>query len=180
LDDLKVGDKYEGTVKRVLPFGAFVDFGCENQGLVHISALTEGFVDDVNKVVTEGQEVDVWIKQVEGTRIALTMVENKLRPPQPRPDVTPFEPLVGSDPIPGKVVAVMRFGALVEIENDGATAQGLVHISEMGDGFVEDPYSIVSDGDEVEVRVIAVDTDAQKISLSMKPEGAEEEAESEE
>jgi len=182
IDDLQVGDKHAGTVLKVMPYGAFVGFGCEKEGMVHISQLMDGFVDDVHTVVSEGQEVDVWVKQVEGTRISLTMVESKLRPLQsePRPDVTPFEPLVGSDPIPGKVVAVLKFGALVEIENDGVTARGLVHVSEMGEGFVEDPNSIVSEGDEVEVRVIAVDTHAQKISMSMKPEGAEEEAEPEE
>merc|ERR1740138_259687 len=78
LDKLEVGQKYTGTVVNTAPFGAFVDIGAERQGLVHISCLKDGFVDNVDDVVESGQEVEVWVKSIQDGKVGLTMVESKI------------------------------------------------------------------------------------------------------
>lgn len=175
MDELNVGGKYTGTVKRTAPFGAFVDIGCEKDGLVHISCLKEGFVSNVDDEVREGDEVTVWVKNVGDGKIGLTMVESKLGDggggggaPRRRADLSKFEGLVGGEMITGTVKSVQKFGAFVEVEAGGEIAQGLVHVSQMSDDFVEDPWSIVSEGDEVQVTVQDVDIEGGKLGLSMK------------
>lgn len=177
MSDLNVGDKYEGTIKRVAQFGAFVDFGCERDGLVHISCLKDGFVGSASDEVQEGDAVTVWVKSVEDGKIGLTMVESKLSGgggggggggTRRRANLTPFEGLIGGRKIKGTVKSIQKFGAFVEVEVGGEVAQGLVHVSEMSEGFVEDPFSVVSQGDEVQVTVKDVDVGAGKLSLSMK------------
>merc|ERR1712187_344244 len=178
LDKLEVGQKYSGTIVNTAPFGAFVEFGAERQGLVHISALTEGFVENVDDVVQAGQEVEVWIKQVtEDGKIGLVMVESKLaggggggrsRAPV---DLSGFVDSVWGDRLPGKVFSITNFGCFVQVDppkGDAGPQQGLVHISEMSDGFVEDPWSITEVGAEVSVVVKDVDEIAGKMSLTMK------------
>lgn len=173
--ELNIGDKYEGTVVSVARFGAFIDFGCEAQGLVHISQLKDGFVEDVHSEVSEGQSVDVWVKSVDidGNKIGLTMVESKVSGGgggRPRADLSVFQPLVGGEKITGIVKGVRQFGAFVEVEVDGQVAQGLVHVSQLSDEYVDDVYSLVSEGDEVKVTVLSVELDSGKMSLSMKTE----------
>jgi predicted RNA-binding protein with RPS1 domain len=179
LDKLEVGQKYAGTIVNTAPFGAFVDFGAERQGLVHISCLTDGFVDNVDDVVQAGQEVEVWVKQVsEDGKIGLTMVESKLgggggggRAPRAPVDLSGFVDSVWGDRITGKVVSITNFGCFVQLEaptGDAGPQQGLVHISEMSDGFVEDPWSITEVGAEVSVVVKDVDADSGRLSLTMK------------
>jgi len=141
-------------------FGAFVDIGLGRDGLIHISELGEGFVDNVNTVVAVGDEITVWVKSVDQTRnrISLTMVE-----PQGQP-VT-LEELEPGMVLDGTVEGVVNFGAFVDV---GAPVNGLVHISEMGEGYIRRPQSIVSPGDGIKVRVLEVDPQHRKISLSMK------------
>lgn len=173
LSQLVVGSKHKGKVVSVAGFGAFVNFGAEKDGLVHVSCLQDGFVANVNDVVSEGQEVTVWVKGVNDGKVSLTMVESKLGsggggPRAPR-DITPFQSLVGES-LPGKVVSVTGFGAFVEMQHpsSSATAQGLVHVSELSDGYVADPNDVVKVGQEVRVRVKDVNMGTGKISLSMK------------
>jgi len=177
LDKLEVGQKYTGWVVNTAPFGAFVDFGAEAQGLVHISCLQDGFVDNVDDVVQGGQEVEVWVKSVEDGKVGLTMVESKIgggggggRSRAPT-DLSGFVDHVWGDRLTGKIVSITNFGAFVEVappEGDAGPQQGLVHISEMSDGFVEDPWSIAEVGQEVSVQVKDVDVGAGRMSLSMK------------
>jgi len=175
LDELEVGQKYKGTVANIAPFGAFVDFGAEKNGLVHISCLTDGFVSDVHDVVQHGAEVDVWVTSVDfnSGKIGLTMVESKLGGggggARARADLTPFLSLEGQK-IKGTVKSIQGFGAFVEVEAGGQIAQGLVHVSEISDDYVDDVSSVVSEGDQVEVTIKSVDTGAGKMSLSMKSE----------
>jgi len=171
ISEVEIGKKYEGKITGVRPFGAFVDFGAESQGLVHISQLKDGFVENIDDEVEEGQSVEVWVKSIDGTKVGLTMVESKLGGGggRPKADLSVFEPLVGTDEkLKGSVKAVRDFGAFVEVEKDGEVAQGLVHISRLTNGFCDDAYSVVSEGDEVEVTVFEV-MDG-KLGLSMQTE----------
>jgi len=173
LSQLVVGSKHTGKVVSIAGFGAFVNFGAEKDGLVHVSCLQDGFVANVADVVSEGQEVTVWVKGVSDGKVGLTMVESKLGsggggPRAPR-DITPFQSLVGES-LPGKVVSVVGFGAFVEMKHpsSSAVAQGLVHVSELSDGYVSDPNDVVKVGQDVTVRIKDVNMGTGKISLSMK------------
>ena len=156
--DLEPGLKTEGKVVRLERFGAFVDVGAETDGLVHVSEMRTGRVDKPSDVVSDGDVVTVWIKEADrkSRRISLSMLE----PPQVdirtlKPDMT----------LTGKVVRLESFGAFVDV---GAGRDGMIHVTEMGRGYVGSPSEIVSVGDEVQVRVLEVDPRRGRISLSMK------------
>jgi len=147
-----------GTVTRVELYGAFVDIGVERDGLVHISQLREGRVNRVADVVKEGDEVTVWVQKVDlkKERVSLTMIE----PPE-----RTIEDLESDMVLKGKVTRVERFGAFVDI---GVERDGLVHVSEIAQGYVKDPSEYVSVGEEIEVRVVSVNLRKNQIELSMK------------
>jgi len=160
LSRVQPGQQYEGRVVGLAKFGAFVDIGVGRDGLIHISEMGEGFVDEVGKVLSIGDEVTVWVKSVdrERKRISLTMIEPRGR----RLSLQDLEPGMV---LTGTVEGVANFGAFVDI---GAPVKGLVHVSEMAEGYVRSPQSIVSPGDDVKVRVLEVDPQDMRISLSMK------------
>jgi small subunit ribosomal protein S1 len=156
-DDLKPGLKTEGKVVRLETFGAFVDIGMETEGLVHISEMASGRVNRPSDVVSEGDVVSVWVKEADrkARRISLSMVE------PPAVDLRTLKP---DAILTGKVVRLENFGAFVDI---GAGRDGLVHVSEMGRGYVGRPSDVLSVGDQVQVRVVEVDPRKGRISLSM-------------
>jgi small subunit ribosomal protein S1 len=156
--DLKPGLHAEGKVVRLEKFGAFVDIGAETDGLVHVSEMGKGRVGKPSDVVSEGDVIGVWIKEADrkSRRISLTMLEP--------PDVD-IRSLEADTVLHGRVVRLESFGAFVDI---GAGRDGMVHVTEMGRGYVGSPSDIVSVGDEVEVRVLDVDPRRGRISLSMK------------
>ncbi|HZD44331.1 MAG TPA: S1 RNA-binding domain-containing protein [Methanomicrobiales archaeon] len=161
--DLQPGLKTEGKVVRLEKFGAFVDIGAETDGLVHISEMGTGRVDKPSDVVSEGDIITVWIKDVDrkSRRISLSMIE------PPEVDIRTLQP---DTVLTGKVVRLESFGAFVDI---GAGRDGMIHVTEMGRGYVGSPSEIVSVGDQVEVRVKEVDPRRGRISLSMKDLPAE-------
>lgn len=162
--DLRPGLKLEGKVVRLEKFGAFVDIGAETEGLVHISEMsTTGRVNRPQDVVREGDAVQVWIKDVErgSRRISLTMVE------PPEVDIRTLKPNMI---LTGKVVRLESFGAFIDV---GAGRDGMIHVTEMGRGYVGSPSEILSVGDELQVRVVDVDPRRGRISLSMKDLPAE-------
>jgi small subunit ribosomal protein S1 len=156
--DLEPGMKVQGKVVRLEKFGAFVDIGAETDGLVHISEMDTGRVNKPSDVVSEGDFVSVWVKDInrKAGRISLTMVE------PPEVDMRSLRP---DTVLTGKVVRLESFGAFVDI---GAGRDGMIHVTEMGRGYVGSPSEIVSVGDEVQVRVLEVDPRRGRISLSMK------------
>ena len=160
LSKVQAGQQYNGRVVGLAKFGAFVDIGVGRDGLVHISELGKGFVDKVDGVLSIGDEITVWVKGIdqERKRISLTMVEAQSQ----RLSLRELEPGMVLN---GTVEGIANFGAFVDI---GALVNGLVHISEMAEGYVRRPQSIVSPGDDVQVRVLEVDPQDRKISLSMK------------
>jgi small subunit ribosomal protein S1 len=154
--DLKIGMELHGTVRAVEPVGVIVDVGLGHGGLVHISEYRGR--GQQRELPTAGDAVTVWVRNLDAEkhRLSLTMVA----PPKFRlADLTP------DMVVPGKVVRVAKFGAFVDI---GADREGLVHVSEMAEGFVRDPSAIVSPGAEVQVRVLGVDLEKGQVRLSMK------------
>lgn len=171
LADLSPKMKFEGEVKAVELYGAFVDFGAEKDGLVHISQIRESAVSRVADVLQEGDQVTVWVHQVdpEQGRIALTMIE----PPE-----RTIEELEPDQILTGKVTKLVPYGAFVDI---GVEREGLIHISEMSEGFVGKPSDVMQVGAEIEVRVVKVNQQKRRIELSLlntadeQPEAPQEE-----
>ncbi len=163
-DNLQPGLQVEGKVVRLERFGAFVDFGAQSDGLLHVSEMGTGRVAKPSDVVSEGDLITVWIKDVDrkSRRISLTMIE------PPEVDIHSLKPDML---LTGKVVRLETFGAFVNI---GAGRDGMIHVTEMGRGYVGSPAEILSVGDEVQVRVLEVDPRRGRISLSMKDLPADE------
>jgi small subunit ribosomal protein S1 len=158
IKELKPRTKLRGKVTKTVLSGAFVDIGLPQEGWVHISQLSEEPVNRVTEVVGPGDEVTVWVKKVERRRgrINLTMIE---------PPAIVFSDLKPGMIIKGKVTRLAPFGAFVDV---GVGRDGLVHISELATGFVDNPSEIVSVGEEVEVKVLSVDRARRQIELGMK------------
>lgn len=164
LEDLEPKTRFEGTIKRIGLHGAVVDIGLPYEGLLHISQLTpSGEVDAVSEAVEVGDEVTVWVTEVqpEQKRVSLTMVEP--------PDIT-WEELQEGQVYPGTVTRIEQYGAFVDV---GAERPGLLHVREMSTGYVEHPSELMSVGDKIEVRVRKVDRQRQRIDLTRQ--GLEEE-----
>jgi transcriptional accessory protein Tex/SPT6 len=170
LADLNPGQKLTGHVSKVELFGAFVDVGVGQPGLVHISKLQRGKVNRVEDQVKEGEQVEVWVEKVDPAsgRLELTMV---------KPQSLQWKDIRPGMSLQGEVVRIEKFGAFVDI---GAGRPGLVHVSEMRDEFVPDPNQLVSPGDKVDVTVLEVDSTKKQIRLTMKAVEAPEEVASEE
>lgn len=166
--DFQAGQKLNGRVTRIELFGAFVDVGAPFEGLVHISRLKRGKVARVQEAVQAGQEIEVWVERFDpaSQRLELTMI---------RPVDLKWQAIRPGLTLTGRVTRVEKFGAFVDI---GAERPGLVHVSEMDDGYVSDPSQQVRAGDEVEVSVLEVDPRKKQIRLTMKiqvmPEADEE------
>jgi len=158
INDLKPKMALTGIVKKVELFGAFVDVGVGQDGLLHISQLSSERVRNVEDVVKEGQEVNVWVMGVdrEKGRFNLTMV--------PPADLSWNEIKPGAI-LTGKVVRVERFGAFVDL---GAERPGRIHVSELSADYVRNPEDVVKVGDEVSVKVLKVDPQKRQIDLSIK------------
>ncbi|MCA9231143.1 MAG: S1 RNA-binding domain-containing protein [Planctomycetales bacterium] len=161
LAEIKPGDLREGVVRSLQDFGAFVDLGGVD-GLIHVSQLSWERVAHPKDVLQVGQNVKVRVEKVnqENGKISLGYRELGENPW----DSAATKYAVGSR-VTGKVTKLMQFGAFVKLEPG---VEGLIHISEMGHGRVNRCSDVVSESQEVEVKVLTVDTDAQRIGLSLK------------
>lgn len=161
LQSLEAGQVIEGTVQRITSFGAFVDVGGAD-GLVHISELAHNHVEKVSDVLAEGDKINVEILSVDldSERISLSY-KNTL----PGPWTGISERLQAGDHVSGIVKRIVTFGAFVEIE-DGV--EGLVHISQIANRHIGTPEEVLSAGEEVTAKVLSVDEEQERISLSMK------------
>lgn len=164
ISDLKPKMRLQGVVKEVQLYGAVVDIGLEQDGVVHISQLAPQRVGRVSDVVQPGDTVTVWVTDVnaEKGRIALTMVE------PPRVD---WRELAEEQVHTGTVTRIEDYGVFVDI---GAERPGLLHIREMSADYVRHPSELVKLGDELEVRVSKLDRRRRRIDLAMM--GIDEEA----
>jgi predicted RNA-binding protein with RPS1 domain len=172
-DKLEVGQKYTGSVRSVRDFGAFVDIGSESDGLLHISAISEQRIEDIYAELEEDQEVEVWISGLrDDGKFGLTMIEGRIGGGGGRPrvdtDATLFEDKV-EEWFDGEVVNIAPFGAFVKVTLDsGDEGQGLVHVSQIADTFVENINDFVEVGKEVRVKLVGVDTEKNKLSFTMR------------
>jgi len=162
LSEIEVGQIRKGVVKNIAEFGAFVDLGGID-GLLHITDMSWGRVNNPHEVVHIDQQLEVYILQVdkEKEKIALSL---KHKTPSPWANVAERYP-VGSRHV-GEVVNVMSYGAFVKLEPG---IEGLVHISEMSwTKRINHPSELVSIGDQIEVQVLNINKEKQEISLGMK------------
>ena len=157
---LAVGQVCEGTVRSVQPYGAFIDVGGVD-GLLHVSAMSHQRVSDPKKIVNEGDKIQVMIVGIdkEKKRVALSL---KGLAKDPWETVQQDFP-VGST-IDGTVKKVVEFGAFVEL---APGVEGLVHISQIAMRRINRPGEVVKDGDQVKAKVLNIDLEKRRISLSM-------------
>lgn len=161
LDKLQPGMELEGKVSSIVDFGAFVDLGGID-GLIHISELSWNHVNHPSEVVKVGQDVKVKVLDVDRKRerISLGLKQTTEDPWQSLVKKFPVDAIVE-----GKVTKLVPFGAFVDL---GDGIEGLVHISEMAEQHVDAPAQVCKLGDEVQVKVMEIDSDRRRISLSMK------------
>ncbi len=162
LSTLKEGDLVTGTVRSIMPYGAFVDLGGVD-GLLHIGDMSFTRIEDPKEVVSEGQKIELRVLKIdlENKRIGLGLKQTKA------------DPWAGAEGrwavgtvVTGRVTKLMEFGAFVEITEG---VEGLIPISEMVfDRRISHPKEVVNEGDQVEVKVISVDPDQKRIGLSLK------------
>lgn len=163
LSSLEEGDIISGKVSSICDFGAFVDIGGAD-GLVHLSELSWGRVNHPNEVLKVGQEVRVYILSIdyERRRIALS-----LKRTQKEPWETVIERYHLGQIVEGCITQVAPFGAFACIE-DGV--EGLIHISELGDGHIQHPRDVVKEGDTIPIRIIRIDPARKRMGLSTQLE----------
>jgi len=168
LAELKVGEVVEGNITGLSSFGAFVDIGVGKDGLVHISELSEGRIEKPGDAVQVGETYSFKLLEVdpEGSRISLSL--RRAQRLQKMRDLSPGQTLEGT------VSGLSAFGAFVDI---GVGRDGLVHISQLSTERIEKVEDVVTVGDNVSVRVLEVDPQSKRISLTMRPEVEEAEEE---
>ena len=161
LDELQPGQVVEGVISNIVEFGAFVDLDGID-GLIHISELSWSHVNHPSEVLTIGEKVKVKVLDIDRDRQRISL---GLKQTQADPWQSVIESYQVDDVVEGKVTKVVTFGAFVEIH---AGVEGLVHISELAAHHVENPREVVNQGDVLAVRVIEIDADRRRLSLSLK------------
>ena len=156
---LKVGDTVEGTVKNVTDFGAFIDLGGVD-GLLHISEMSWGRVENPKKIFHVGDEVKVLVKDINDTKVALS-----LKFPETNPWAHADEDYAVGTVITGKVARMTDFGAFVEL---APGVDALLHVSQISRAHVEKPSDVLSVGQEITAKIVDLNEEEKKISLSMK------------
>ncbi|WP_408071586.1 30S ribosomal protein S1 [Butyrivibrio sp. JL13D10] len=170
-ETIGVGDVVEGTVKNVTDFGAFIDLGGAD-GLLHISEMSWGRVENPKKTFKVGDTVKVQIKGIDGSKIALS---RKFDDENPWKDAD-SKYAVGNE-VTGKVARMTDFGAFIELE-PGIDA--LLHVSQIAREHIEKPSDVLSIGQEVTAKIVDFNEADRKISLSIKALTAPEQTEAEE
>ena len=158
--DLALKMNLKGKVAKITLSGAFIDIGVERAAFLHISQLSTKRVNNVTDVLKEGDEVSVYVLDINQTesKVMLTMIKP--------PDLTwgELKQKLGQN-VTGNVIRVEKFGAFVDI---GAERPGLIHVSELSEEYVGSPSEVVEVGGEVEARIIGVDEKKRQIDLSIK------------
>jgi small subunit ribosomal protein S1 len=161
LDRLSPGTEVEGVISNIVDFGAFVDLDGID-GLIHISELSWSHVNHPSEVLEIGQKVRVKVLDVDRDRQRISL---GLKQTQTDPWQRVIDETHQGDVVVGRITKVVTFGAFAEILSG---VEGLVHISELADHHVENPRDVVNQGDEVNVKVIEIDAERRRLSLSLK------------
>ena len=156
---INVGDQVDGVIKNVTDFGAFIDLGGAD-GLLHISEMSWGHVDNPKKVFKVGEKMNVLIKDINGEKIALS-----LKFPDQNPWLTAEEKYAAGKIVTGRIARMTDFGAFVELE-PGVDA--LLHVSQIAREHIDKPSDVLSVGQQIEAKVVELNAADHKISLSMK------------
>jgi small subunit ribosomal protein S1 len=160
LDELEEGQIRTGVVSNLVDFGAFVDLGGMD-GLVHLSELSWGRVNQPGEVLSVGDEIEVLVLNVDRERQRIGLSYKRTQP-DPWADVeSRYQP---EQLVTGTVTHIVDFGAFVELEPG---VEGLVHISELEEGQVAEAAHVVSEGDVLQLLVLSVDAERHRISLSL-------------
>ena len=159
LEKINVGDVIVGTVKNITDFGAFIDLGGAD-GLLHISEMSWGRVDNPKKIYKVGDTVKVFIKDIKDTKIALSV-----KFPEENPWNNAAEKYAVGTVVTGKVARMTDFGAFVEL---APGVDALLHVSQISRDHVEKPADVLSIGQEIEAKIVDFDEADRKISLSIK------------
>jgi small subunit ribosomal protein S1 len=161
LDRLQPGDIVEGQISNIVDFGAFVDLNGID-GLIHISELSWSHVNHPSEILNIGDTVQVKVLDIDRDRQRISL---GLKQTQEDPWQRVVDTYNVGDELEGAVTKVVTFGAFVEIL-DGV--EGLVHISELAGHHVENPREVVAPGDEVKVKILEIDSERRRLSLSVK------------
>ena len=153
------GTRLFGKVTNITDYGAFIDLGGAD-GLLHISEMSWGRVENPKKVFTVGDKVKVLIKEINGEKIALS-----LKFPEANPWLTAAEDFAVGNVVKGKVARMTDFGAFVEL---APGVDALLHVSQISREHVAKPSDVLSIGQEIEAKVVDFNGEDKKISLSMK------------
>ena len=158
IDSLRIGQRLIGKVKNITDFGAFVDVGIPQDGLVHISKLAKWKVEKVTDVVSQGQEVEVWVKKVDKKRgrLSLTMI---------KPITLRLRDIEEGTELEGFVTRLESYGAFIDI---GSEREGLVHISQISHDYIKHPEEVLAINDKVNVKVLKIDRKKRQVDLSIK------------
>ncbi len=156
---LQVGDSIEGTVKNVTDFGAFIDLGGVD-GLLHISEMSWGRVENPKKVFKVGETMKVLIKDINDTKVALS-----LKFPETNPWANASEDYAVGNVVEGKVARMTDFGAFVEL---APGVDALLHVSQISRAHVDKPSDVLSVGQVITAKIVDLNEADRKISLSMK------------
>src|SRR5215211_5949721 len=161
LDRLSPGDVVTGTISNIVDFGAFVDLeGID--GLIHISELSWSHVNHPSELLEIGEDVRVKVLDIDRDRQRISL---GLKQTQTDPWQQVVDTYDEGDVIEGRVTKVVTFGAFIEVVPG---VEGLVHISELAQHHVENPREVVSQGDSVRAKIIEMDAERRRLSLSLK------------
>ena len=161
IEKLEEGELRKGVVTGISNFGAFVDLGGAD-GLIHISEMSWSMVESPEDLVKVGEELDVYVLRIdrETMKIALS-----LRRLQPEPWETIFERYQVGDVVDATVTKIANFGAFARLED---SIEGLIHITELSDAVITNPNEVVSEGQEIKVKILKIEMDRKRLGLSLK------------
>lgn len=169
---LKVGEMRQGVVTKLMKFGAFVDLGGV-EGLIHLDDLSWRRVNDPSEIVSEGDQVTVYVSNIDNKNEKISLVLKKVEEDPWRGAADYYKV---DDVVDGTVVRLADFGAFIEIE---AGIQGLVHLSEITSQHIRKPSDVLKVGDNVQAVILSIDEKNKRLSLSIKdaegiaPDGSE-------